>query len=117
MMEENGLRPARTWSGVLAFALWAGTAAAGIAAIATVLDVAIRVYAAFWGDYGFYGSDYRGALALRNFLVFPLAFLWLAMAVGGGEYHYKHFGQPRSWRLFARTIAVELSIFALALFI
>ena len=116
MMEENGLQSS-TRSGVIAFALWAGTAVAGLAAIATVLDVALRVYAAFWGDYGFYGSDYRGALALRNFMVFPLAFLWLAMAVGGGEYHYKNFGQPRSWRLFARTIAVEMSIFALALFI
>lgn len=117
MMEENGLRSARTWSGAFAFALWAGTAAAGLATIATVLGVAIRVYAAFWGDYSFYGSDYRGALALRNLLVFPLALLWLAMAVGGGEYHYKNLGQPKSWRLLARTIAVELSIFLLALFI
>ena len=117
MTEQNSLQSSRTWSGVLALALWAGTAAAGLAAIATILDVALRVYAAFWGDYGFYGSDYRGALALRNFLVFPLALLWLAMVVGGGEYHYKKFGQPKSWRLFARTIAVEVSIFALALFI
>ena len=116
-MEENGLRSSRTWSGALAFALWAGTAAAGLAAIATVLGVAIRVYAAFWGDYSFYGSDYRGALALRNFMVFPLAFLWLAMAVGGGEYHYKNLGQPKSWRLFAHIIAVEVSIFVLALFV
>ena len=68
-------------------------------------------------DFGYDVSDYRGALALRTFLVFPLAILWLAMVVGGGEYHYKSFGQPRSWRLFARTIAVEVSIFALALFI
>ncbi len=68
-------------------------------------------------DFDYDVSDYRGALALRTFLVFPLAILWLAMVVGGGEYHYKSFGQPRSWRLFARTIAVEVSIFALALFI
>ncbi len=116
-MEENGLRSSRIWSGVLAFVLWAGTAALGFVAISTVLDTALRVYAVFWGDYGFYGSDYRGALALRNFIVFSLAGLWLAMVVGGGEYHYKKFGQPKSWRLFARTIAVEVSIFVLALFI
>lgn len=116
-MEENGLRSSRTWSGALAFVLWAGTAAASLAAIPTVLDIALRVYAAFWGDYGFYGSDYRSALALRNFLVFPLALLCLAITGGGGEYHYKHFGRPRSWRLFARTIAVEVSIFVLALFV
>ena len=115
-MEENGLQSSAR-SGVIAFALWACTAVLGFVAIPTVLDMVLRVYAAFWGDYGFYGSDYRGALVLRNLLVFPLAFLWLAIAVGGGEYHYKHFGQPRSWRLFARTIAVEISIFALALFI
>ena len=116
-MEENSLRSSKTWSGMLAFALWACTAVLGFVAISTVLAIVLRVYTAFWGDYGFYGSDYRGALALRNFLVFPLAFLWLAMAVGGGEYHYKNFGQPKSWRLFARTIAVEMSIFALAFFI
>ena len=116
-MERNGLRSARIWSGVFAFALWAGTAAAGIVAISTVLDTALRVYAAFWGDYGFYGSDYRGALALRTLLVFPLAILWLAVVVGGGEYHYKKFGRAESWRLFARTIAVEVSVFVLAHFI
>ena len=116
-MEENSLQASSTWSGVLAFALWAGTTALGFVAILTVMSVALRVYAVFWGDYGFYGSDYRGALALRNFLVFPLAILWLAMVVAGGEYHYKKFGRPESWRLFARTIAVEVSIFVLALFV
>jgi len=117
MIEENSLRSSRIWSGVLAFALWAGTVVLGFVAILTILEIALRVYAVFWGDYSFYGSDYQGALALRDVLVFSLALLWLAMAVGGGEYHYKHFGQLKSWRLFARTIAVEMSIFALALFI
>jgi len=116
-MEQNGLQSPKTWSGVLALALWIGTAVAGLAAIATILDIALHVYAAFWSDYGFYGSDLRTAQALRQFLVFPLAILWLAMVVGGGEYHYKRYGEPNSWRLFARTIGVEASIFVLAWFI
>ena len=50
-------------------------------------------------------------------MVIPLAFLWIAAVIGCGEYHYRRFGQPRSWRLFGWVIAVELSILVLALFI
>lgn len=117
MLEEEGLQPRKVWIGLFVFALWLSTAVVGFLEINTVLTMATRVYTQFWGDYGFYGSDYFASVALRQFLVLPLAFLWIAAVIGCGEYHYRRFGQPRSWRLFGWVIAVELSILVLALFI
>ena len=117
MVEEEGLQPSQVWLRLFVFALWLGTAVVGILEINTVLTIATRVYTQFWGDYGFYGRDYFAGVALRQFLVFPLAFLWIAAVIGCGEYHYRRLGQPRSWRLFGWVIAVELSILALAFFI
>jgi len=117
MLEEESLQPRKAWLGLFAFALWLSTAVVGLLEINTVLTMATRVYAQFWGDYGFYGRDYFAGVALRQILVFPLALLLIAVVIGGGEYHYRRFGQPRSWRLFGWVIAVELSILALAFFI
>jgi hypothetical protein len=46
-----------------------------------------------------------------------LAVAWIGVAIGGAEYHYKRVGQPSSWKLFSRTLAVEISILVLALFV
>ncbi len=47
----------------------------------------------------------------------PLVILAIAVLIGGAEYHYKHLGQPQSWKVFSWTLALELSILVLALFI
>ncbi len=46
-------------------------------------------------------------------LVFPL----IAIIIGGFEYHHRRVGEAGSWRFFARTLAGELAILLLALFI
>ena len=46
-------------------------------------------------------------------LVFPL----IAIIIGGFEYHHRRVGEEGSWRFFARTLAGELAILLLALFI
>ena len=117
MLEEEGLQPSQAWLGLFVFALWLGTTVVGFLEINTVLTIATRVYTQFWADYGFYGSDYFAGVALRQILVYPLAFLWIAAVIGGGEYHYQRLGQPRSWKIFSWVIAVELSILVLAFFI
>ncbi len=99
---------------ILAIILWAGTAVGGFLLIPTILDLVVRTYARFWGDFNLYGPDYWGAVALRNLLILPLACLYLAMVIGGAEYHSRHFNETGSWRLFTRTIAVEVSLFILA---
>jgi hypothetical protein len=86
---------------VLALVLWAGTALVGLEAIVVVLDVLGSLFA---------GTALPGLVALA---VLPLGMAWIALAVGGGEYHFRHVGRRRSWRLFAWTVAVELMILAL----
>jgi hypothetical protein len=54
---------------------------------------------------------------LHTILVIILAIGWIAVVIAGAEFHYKRVGQPVSWKMFSRTLAIELSILALALFI
>lgn len=103
--------------GMIAFMLWVTMAIIGLIEINIIIEMALRVYARLWGDYGVYGSDYWGGVMLRNALLILLSLSWIAIFIGGGEYHAKRVGQPKSWKLFGRTIAVELSILALALYI
>lgn len=103
--------------GLLAAGLWAGTGALGFLEILTVREIALRIYVHFAATGGFYGPDYRGGVAVANLIVWPLAVLWIALVIGGGEYHYRHFGEPGSWRLFGWTISVELTILVLTLFV
>ena len=56
--------------------------------------------------------------SLMNILVsFTLAFLFIAIVIGGFEYHYRKGGTEESWWMFTRTLAVELGILLIALFI
>lgn len=54
---------------------------------------------------------------IHMILVIILAIGWIGVVIGGAEFHYKRVGQPISWKLFSRTLAIELSILILALFI
>jgi len=100
-------------SGVLAFLLWVGTAILGLYEIFLVREILFRLYARFWGSSDGRGQDYWRALALGNWALIPLSVLWLALVVGGGEYHYRRVGQRSSWKLFGWTIAVEVLILIL----
>jgi hypothetical protein len=59
------------------------------------------------------GGSLERALASAFGLVWCLGFVGLVVMIGTTEYHFKHVGEPKSWRLFAWTIAVELSIILL----
>lgn len=45
------------------------------------------------------------------------AMTWIAIVVGGGEYHTKNAGKPRSRRILAWTLGVELLILVPSLLI
>ena len=116
MLEENGIKPVRTLQGILVFALWLFTAFVGLLEINTVQAIALRVYAHFWGDFGFYGSTFVSD-AIRQLLVLPLALVLIAAVIGSGEYTYRKFGEPGALKIFGWIIAVELSIIVLAFYI
>jgi hypothetical protein len=115
--EEKTWLVGKVSSGVVALVLWVATAALGLFDIWVIHEMAQRVFARFSVNGSASEHDYWGGVVLGNWVVFILAVVWIGLVIGGGEYHYKYVGQPKSWRLFARTIAVELSILVLALFI
>ena len=117
MPEDKTLRLGKFGAGILAFVLWIVTGALGLVEIWIARQMTLRVYARFFAEEAALGDVYWGSIALGNGLVFILAIVWIALVIGGGEYHVKYVGKPKSWRLFARTIAVQLSILVLALFI
>ena len=102
---------------VLAVVLWAGTSVLAFLEILIVREIVLRIYAHFAATGGFYERAYGGGVILGVGAAMTMGVVCVGIIIGGGEYHLKNFGQPKSWRLFGWTIAVEVSIFALALFI
>jgi len=94
-------------SAVVALTLWAGTAIVGLQVIVVVRDMSAWVLAHLLGSV-------RAGAALSNWALIPLSIVWIALVVGGGEYHYRRFGQNSSWKLFGWTIAAEMTILILA---
>jgi hypothetical protein len=117
MSKEKTLPLGRLGSGVLALVLWIATAALGLVEIWVVREMVLRIYVRFLSDAPIAERHYWGGHAIGNAVAMIMAVLWIAVAIGGGEYHARHTGEPESWRLFARTLAVELAILVLALFI
>ena len=118
MLDENGLPIKRDPKLVaLAIALWVFTSVVSFFEILTVRTIAIRVYAHFAITDGFYYRGYMGAHTVGIAMLVIMGIVCIGVAIGCGEYHLNHFNQPQSWRLFARTIAVEVGIFIMASFI
>lgn len=117
MIGEEGLQSKKVGLGLLAFILWAATSVLAFLEILTVRAMVVRIYGRIWGDYRFYGRANLMGSTLGIGVSFIMGILCLGMIIGTGEYHLKNYGRPKSWELFARTIAVELSILVLALFI
>lgn len=97
-------------AGLLTLVLWIATSALGFLEIYLLQEMLLRIYVRF-------GSDYFSGVTIRNAAVLILAVLYIAFAVGTGEYHYRRVGQRRSWRLFRWTIAVQLAILVLCYFV
>lgn len=90
-------------SSVFAFILWVGTAVVGLQVMVVVRNMIIWILDNVLGDFW-------SAIGLSNWTLIPLGIMWIALVIGGGEYHYRKLGQRQSWRLFGWTIAVELLI-------
>jgi len=117
---QKSLQSNRMFSAVIAFVLWLASAAVGIWQIALIREMLFRLIARFSSVSE---SEYEAfkqaqlASAVGTWLVVILTIVWIAVFIGSAEYHYRHVGEPRSWRLFAWIIGVQLSILLLAVFI
>ena len=99
---------------VVAILLWITTSVLSVVLIPTVLDLVTRVYVAFWADYSGDGQTYWGGVAIRQFAVLPLAVLSVGVAIGGAEFHMRHFGTPKSWWVYTHTLGIELGVLLMA---
>lgn len=85
---------------LLTFALWL---------LSVVLGV-IDIFAVWSGVAFLTGS--RPLIGWRDPFIFLLAVVLAVFAFNSAQYHFTYFNQPRSWRLFAITLAAELGLLA-----
>lgn len=119
MTNENNLPSKRVGLRLLAIVLWVVTSVVGFLEILTVREIVLRAYVHFAATGGiyWYWREYGGGALLGIGASIFMGLVCLAVIIGGGEYHLRHFDTPESWRLFSWTIAAELSILILPLFI
>lgn len=112
---QNALqRRTLAWMWVVSIALWLGTAVLGLYEIALLREMLLRAYVRFGPPSSLLLQQ---AQALGSWGVFFMGALWVAIVIGGGEFHYRHAGQRASWRLFGLTVLVQLGLLALPLLI
>jgi len=96
---------------VLAYSLWFVSAALSVLTYLAGREMILRTYARF------FPSD-MGSLSLVTIVVsIAMAILPIAIIIGGFEYQHRNMGKPQAWVILARTLAVEIGILLLALYI
>jgi hypothetical protein len=101
--------------GMLTFALWAATAVLGLWAIADLAtEVWPGVFRALAGPAASQFQEDGQLLASTYAVLMVLGLVWLAVVIGGGEYHRRRLGRPSSYKLFGLTLAVEGVVLAVA---
>ncbi|GAB4563816.1 MAG: hypothetical protein Kow0047_13030 [Anaerolineae bacterium] len=106
---------------VLTGLLWLVTVVVAALEIMVVREIVLRIFALVMdltvGIRERYGAPYWTGLTLGHFVVLICGLAWVAFTVGTGEYHYRHAGTTRSWRVLGWTIAIEAAIWGLAVLI
>jgi hypothetical protein len=97
------LRPRFILAMILAILLWLGSAVLGFLNILAMRDIALIVaYNA-----GRTAAEANSAAILAIYLG---AIAFIAMVIGGAEYHYRRIGHPSSWKVFLWTIGLQLLV-------
>ena len=104
------IRPRFILAILLSGILWLGSSILGLLNIIVVRDLTIAAYI-------FCGGSPEGASIIAILTVILAAMVIIGVIIGGAEFHYKHLGQPSSWKLFVWTIAIQLLIMVLPYFI
>lgn len=106
--------------GLLATVLWLATAGVGFLAFIAIQDIATSAVAlALVDNTAEIGvvETHGWITTARNVSTIFGGILWLAVVVGGMEYHFRHVGQRRSYRVFAWTLGIEAVLIAISTFI
>lgn len=86
--------------------LWIGSILIGLLDLIVIRDLAIVTVVTLGGS----PSD---AAPIAIIAVMIGAIFFIGIIVGGGEYHYRNFGKPNSWKLFMITILGQLMLLIL----
>jgi hypothetical protein len=100
---------------IIALGLWLVTAVLATWNFLVIREMVLRTYARLFPIAS--AQNESVFTLIHTILVIILAVGWIAVVIAGAEFHYKRVGQPNSWKVFSRTLALELSILVLALFI
>ncbi|MBV7327699.1 hypothetical protein KFU94_05450 [Chloroflexi bacterium TSY] len=93
-----------------AVALWILSTLISIYEILLVRDIVLSIYTLFASrdtPLQAYGRSYWNSVTISNFTVATMAILVVVVFVGTGEYHYRHWGTRKSWRLFGWTFGIQ----------
>jgi hypothetical protein len=103
--------------GLLTAVLWLATAGVGFLAFIAFQDIATTAAAfALTGSADLGVVETRGWITTtRNVSSIVGGLLWLSVVVGGMEYHFRHIGQRRSYRIFAWTLGIEAALIAISI--
>lgn len=104
------LRPRYIISALLAVLLWIGTAVLGFLNLVAVRDIALIALT----DLGSSPQE-AGFLTILAVLIAALGFI--AVVIGGAEYHRQRIGHPSSWKTFIWTIAIQLLVLLVPYFL
>ncbi len=104
---------------LLTAVLWVTTVGLGFLAFIAFQDIATTAIGYILsGDPEVDVVQARGwVTTTRNVSTMIAGVLWLIMVIGGMEYHFRHVGQRRSWRIFAWTLGIELLLIAISVLI
>lgn len=95
---------------VLALVLWLASAALGLYSIYLVKELFILIFVSLGGSLSL---AERFSLGILYFF----GLVYMVFIVTTTEFHLKRVGRSESWRLFGWTLAVELSILLLYIFL
>jgi hypothetical protein len=100
------IQPRFVITSLVAIILWLGSAMIGLLDLIVIRDLAIMAVAAVDGT----GAQ-AGPIAI--IAVYLGVMVYIGVVIGGAEYHFKHIGQPSSWKLFSITLLGQLFLLIL----
>jgi hypothetical protein len=102
----------------LAYGIWLISAILGVMVFIAGREAIVRTYSRFFPWDVWRVQLGQGGLSLVNILIsLPLAMLVIAIIIGGFEYQHRNMGKPHAWRMLSRTLALEVGILLLALYL
>jgi hypothetical protein len=87
-----------------AIILWLASLLLGLLDIGYSRQIIEAIYARFWPN------QYWSAVFVENLVTVIFALGLIAFLIVTGEYHQKHNGRQESWKLYGKTLGVEILI-------